>query len=218
MVAKKNKPLDRRVRRTRRRLRDALIRLILEQGYERITIQNITDAADLSRATFYLHYKDKDDLLVNSLEEMFDELVASLKQPIWLGAVEEGSEVPVSVIAFRHVAEYAALYKALLLGERGVTYAINRSMEYLARVSQQQIIRQVETLQLDADTLPVAPEVIAWSSAGALFTLILWWLENDMPYTPEDMAHMHSRMLIPMIMSGLGQLDPQKLLDQSDLN
>ena len=73
------KPMDRRVRRTRRRLRDALIQLIMEKGYDNVTIQNITDAADLSRATFYLHYTDKDELLASSLEEMFDELLDSVK-------------------------------------------------------------------------------------------------------------------------------------------
>ena len=52
--------MDRRVRRTRRQMRDALLALVMENGYESVTIQQITDKADLSRATFYLHYKEKD--------------------------------------------------------------------------------------------------------------------------------------------------------------
>ena len=55
--------MDRRVRRTRRQMRDALLALVMEHGYESVTIQQITDKADLSRATFYLHYKEKDERL-----------------------------------------------------------------------------------------------------------------------------------------------------------
>ena len=58
---KSNKP-DRRVNRTRRLLREALLALIMEEGYDAVTIEEITDRADLGRTTFYLHYRDKEDL------------------------------------------------------------------------------------------------------------------------------------------------------------
>src|SRR5262245_65774233 len=54
---------DRRVRRTRELLRVALLELIQEQGYDRITVQDILDRADIGRSTFYAYYRDKDDLL-----------------------------------------------------------------------------------------------------------------------------------------------------------
>lgn len=52
-----DKQLDRRVRRTRRALQDSLTSLILEKGYDAVTVEDITDRADLGRTTFYLHYK-----------------------------------------------------------------------------------------------------------------------------------------------------------------
>ena len=118
--------LDRRVRRTRRRLRDALIQLILKKGYDNVTIQDITDAADLSRATFYLHYKDKDELLAGSLEEMFDELMASVKDIMLRRKMELDDQNPPSLPAFQHVADYAELYKSLL-GDTGVSSVMNRT-------------------------------------------------------------------------------------------
>ena len=51
--------LDRRVRRTRRLLAEALVALIIEKEYETISITDITERADLNRATFYLHYGSK---------------------------------------------------------------------------------------------------------------------------------------------------------------
>ena len=55
---------DRRIQRTRQSLRTALLELIKEKGYDAISIEEITERANVGRATFYLHYKDKEDLLL----------------------------------------------------------------------------------------------------------------------------------------------------------
>ena len=65
---------DRRVRRTRRRLRAALLELILAKGYDKVTIQDVLDRADVGRATFYAHFRDKDDLLVSGAVELRESL------------------------------------------------------------------------------------------------------------------------------------------------
>lgn len=195
--------VDRRVRRTRRKLRQALIDLIIEQGYDNITIQKITDRADLSRATFYLHYKGgKDELLAHSLESMFDELIEA-QQPTegdphgWLYA----EPVP-SLLAFEHVAEYSTLYKALLLGERGVASVMHHVLMYLARL----MLRDIECLMSHSERpqprLPLP--IIAHAAAGSLYSVILWWLENDLPHTPTRMANAFHQLMLPGIIWGLG--------------
>src|SRR5688572_30831151 len=73
------KKLDRRVVRTRGMLQRALLALMSEQSYDTISVADITDRADLRRATFYLHYRDKEELLVATLEGMFNELVAQVE-------------------------------------------------------------------------------------------------------------------------------------------
>jgi AcrR family transcriptional regulator len=65
---------DRRVRRTRRILIEALIQLILEKGYSRITVQDILDRADVGRSTFYSHFRDQEALLVACFDSLRDEL------------------------------------------------------------------------------------------------------------------------------------------------
>src|SRR5260370_13562381 len=64
------KPIDRRVARTRAMLQKAHISLILEKGYEAVTVEDICDAANVGRSTFYAHYTGKDDLRRSGLENL----------------------------------------------------------------------------------------------------------------------------------------------------
>ncbi|MBF6171744.1 TetR/AcrR family transcriptional regulator [Nocardia blacklockiae] len=74
-------PADRRVRRTRRALHEALIGLMLERGYARVTVQDILDRADVGRSTFYAHFRNKDDLLVGSSTDYLRRAVADTVSP-----------------------------------------------------------------------------------------------------------------------------------------
>lgn len=197
------KKLDRRVRRTRHRLRDALIALILQKGYEKVIIQEITDTADLSRATFYLHYKTKDELLASSLEEMFDELMDSVKDLMLRRKLdlEADGDAP-SLPAFKHVAEYADLYKALL-GDKGVSSVINRILNYISQIATEQY-RLLITEEEEKEML-VPIEIAARHMAGAMFAMVSWWVENDMQQTPEEMAAYFHRMTVPSIYAAIGR-------------
>ena len=72
--------IDRRVARTRRTLHEALIRLIMRKGYDALTVQEIIDEADIGRATFYAHYRGKDDLLRGGFERLRGELKAARQE------------------------------------------------------------------------------------------------------------------------------------------
>src|SRR5690242_15633867 len=69
---------DRRVRRTRRALQNALVGLIAERGYPRTTVQDVLDRADVGRSTFYAHFRDKDALFASC----FDDLRTDLEQAL----------------------------------------------------------------------------------------------------------------------------------------
>src|SRR5688572_15483761 len=71
--------VDRRIQRTRTLLRDALMRLIIRRGYDEITIQDITDEANVARTTFYLHFSDKDDLLFSTMRDVYEDLFARVE-------------------------------------------------------------------------------------------------------------------------------------------
>ena len=70
---------DRRIRRTQKSLHDALIALVLRKNYDLITIQEILDRADVGRATFYSHFKGKDELLISGAYELRNTLNSAVQ-------------------------------------------------------------------------------------------------------------------------------------------
>lgn len=197
--------LDRRARRTRRLLRQSLHDLIREKDYDTITVQDITDRADLSRATFYLHYKDKDELLARSLEDMFDDLVGHIYNRPPEDLLQDGG--PPALIAFQHAQEYSDVYR-MLLGDRGVTSVINRVRQYLA----QQAHLWIEKV-IPPGTQPEIPvTILAHHLSGSLFELIVWWINHDMPYPAETMAEQFKLLALPSVMMAIG-ISPKSLTD-----
>jgi AcrR family transcriptional regulator len=116
-----SKKPDRRRNRTRRNLKEALLALVLEKGYEGITVEEITHRADISRTTFYLHYRDKEQLLLELVDGMVNDLILQITQlpfTAWgreglKGATPDPSSSPVMLI-FKHAAEHANLYRVTL--------------------------------------------------------------------------------------------------------
>jgi AcrR family transcriptional regulator len=178
---------DPRVIRTRHMLRDALIALILEKGYDTLTIQDITDKAGLRRATFYLHYKDKEELLFAILEETFDELVCKIDQ-LTTGLITPEAEMAMHLVIFKHAQENADLYRSIL-GGHGASTIIRYIREYLIRTFLRDMKECTPELRL---VMPV--DVLANFAASVKLNMAIWWLEQGMPYTPEQMAEMCTRL------------------------
>ena len=188
---------DRRVRRTRAALNEAILSLLLEKPYEAITIQAIAERADLNRATFYLHYGSKEELLVAALESQFDALVAqgpgaSPEQPIW--AVEDDIRQTLD-----YVAEHAALYK-VLLSERGTAYLMNRIVDYIAAYSEGELRASLPPGTVTAVPLPL----VARHFAGSFFALLVWWIQNDMPLPAAEMAGVIKNLCVGGLRWGIG--------------
>lgn len=196
---------DRRIPRTRQLLRDALVSLILERGYEAVTVQDITERANLNRATFYLHYRDKDDLLLQSGEEALNDLVTHLG-PIDIQNMELTTPPIPLLMAFQHVATHADFYR-VVLGAKGIGSFMTELHALITRVTQERL----EHLQhLYPDALSVIENVfIANYVAGALVGVIAWWLENDMPHAPEYMADRFAWLSITGCYSLLGLVPPK---------
>ncbi len=202
--------IDRRVSRTRRKLQQALLALILENGYDSVTVEEIASRADVGRTTFYLHYRDKEDLLLQTVSDVVDDLVDQLAHyPVDDLKHRSDAElgellVPVISLAFQHVAKNADLYRVLLRGE-GTYDALQRLRRNLSDAIESLIhhFTARENLVLD----PQVPlEVFLNSLAGAWIGLLAWWLEEDMPYTSDQMAVMYQRMFMRGTRQVLGLL------------
>ena len=183
-MSKKARKLDPRVVRTRQQLRAALVSLIEEEGVDALTVQDITDRAELNRATFYLHYRDKQDLLERSLRDAIDELTADLgASPDAQSqlAIDE-SPRPIKA-AFEHVAQHAQFYRVMLSAE-GVASFIAGVRDYMAEIT----LRWLKALQPNPRQSRVPLEIVANSLSWSLLGVLIWWLEHDMPHPPEYMA------------------------------
>lgn len=190
---------DRRTSRTRRCLKEALLALILEKGYDAVKIEEITERADLGRATFYLHYRDKEELLLESIDSLVDELLANVQsipmdewrlQPKWVLS-GEAVETPVQLV-FRHAAENADLYRIILRGE-GASKASQRLREIIYNAVTGLLGLYIE--KEDPQIRPAVPlEVFANYFAVALLGAITWWLEAETPYSPAEMARMFQQL------------------------
>ncbi len=191
---------DRRVSRTRRLLREALFALILEKGFDAVTIEEITQRADLGRTTFYLHYRDKEDLLMESIGELVDDLVTQMSHlPPERWRLEDGSFThlpsPAITLPFQHVTKNASLYRIILRGEG--SYTVSRRLRAIIVQACETMIQVLLKKEQLAVLNPQAPmEVILNFLAGAWLGLVTWWLENDMPYTEEEMALMFQKLIM----------------------
>ena len=188
---------DRRVRRTRRILHEALITLIPIKGYERITIQDILDRADVGRSTFYAHYRDKDDLLLSSFTAVREDLRRELDSM--------RPDIPVTnparpaAIIFEHAYQHRRIYSALC-GRPGGT------------LIQRHLHDQIHALLTDhlgphlvATGCDLPPDIVAEYYTGSVLALLGWAIDHDFPHTPTWLAHAHQTLALPGLLAALGQ-------------
>lgn len=186
------KKLDRRVRRTRKLLCDAMLALILEQDYETITIQDITERADLNRATFYLHYGSREELLTAALEAQFDKVVAKIEAhesdlPFW----EETADLQ---FLFEHVEENAELYE-ILFGKNGMGYIINRVIDQLTAYGIEHWHGIFNEADVDISTLNSMDMICCRWIAGAIYGVMSWWVLNGRPYSIPHMTEITHKLI-----------------------
>lgn len=169
---------DPRVKKTRRSLREALIRLILRKGYDAISIQDIAAEAETARITFYRHYKDKEELLADCLNALYDELMGKIYSEMEQDMAGGPSHPSLHVRAFyEHLEEQEHLYRVLFSG-LGHQTVVDNLQHFMAQ-------RLMEAMHhFPVSSRPTIPdEIIAYHLVGAHVALGIWWLENDKPYT-----------------------------------
>jgi AcrR family transcriptional regulator len=181
---------DRRVRRTRRLLREALIALIVERGYEKVTVQDVLDRADVGRSTFYAHYRDKDQLF----GACFDDLRAGLERDLaaMAGGPPDDPTRPVGVL-FEHAARNRQVYQAIC-GRSGET----AGTRHLHRLILDELRAHLTPAGL---RLPV--EVVVEYLAGALLGVLVWWVRQGFPGSAAEIARACQSMATPSVMAVL---------------
>lgn len=176
---------------THRQLTAVLMQLILEKGYPQVTIKDITERAGIDRTTFYLHFSDKEDLLIKSQLHLIDELVNSIRM----------DQAPLSgvLMTFEHMAKHVDQYRVLLQLE-GSTVPSQMLHDYIVRSVKpiiEQRLRENDFPEAAADT-----DLIANFITGALRSTARWWLQSGMPYPPDEMT----RRFVQLALGGIAAL------------
>jgi AcrR family transcriptional regulator len=176
---------DRRIERTRNRLGNALIALIQEKPIDKVTVREVLDRARVGRSTFYVHYRDKDDLFLSELEQGLE---------MWSTRLSRHQEISkrVAPVAefFAHVASAKRLYRALVNSGR-IEAFFELAQGYFARGIEQRI-KQSRGLRN-----PHQQELTACSNAfaGGLLSLLRWWLDRGAKESPRAMDELFHRMV-----------------------
>ena len=172
---------DLRVRRTHKLLWEALMVELSERAFEEITVKDICERAMVHRTTFYKHYEDKYALLERGMREMYDALLEEVKIPGNASSVDD--PLPTVTRLFVHVVEHQQFYKLMFCGEGSGRFQ-KLVKEYITQLDESKMSTFVPT----NPSLVVPPVIHAQFLAGALISILVWWLEHDMPLSPQQMA------------------------------
>jgi AcrR family transcriptional regulator len=178
--------LQRRVARTKAAIEDAFVQLVLERGYERVAVEDITDRADLARATFYAHYPNKEAVQFSVFNRLTEDLVQRL--------ADEGG--PSNVVhrdaiqtAYRHAAEMPDLYRACLSDAR----TRQAHLSTLSRYAEQNFRDRLTALGRQS-RVPVP--VMARAFVGGHVNILEAWLAGELDGDVEELANMTLDLLI----------------------
>lgn len=177
--------VDRRVRRTRDALGDALVALMHELPFPAITVQQVLDRAHVGRSTFYTHYRDKDDLFLSDVDEFFEGMATLLAR-----RAEASHRVAPVRELFAHVAAWREFVAALVTA--GKFHDVqDLGQGHFARA----IDPRLAALPAAAGLSPARRAALSHALAGALLSLLWWWIDHTTVASPEEMDDVYHRLV-----------------------
>lgn len=188
----KPRKTGRRVRHTRNLLGDAMVELIREKPFAEITVQQVLDRAGVSRSTFYTHYSDKNDLFLGDVDDFFEMMATDLMRR---GEVSN-RVAPVREL-FAHIAQVRDFYAALVASGK-----IHDTMELGQGHFARAIEQRLSTLSPTSKVLSTQRGAMAYTLAGALLSLLSWWIDHGMKTSPAEMDDLYHRMVWSGVRAG----------------
>ncbi|MCZ8518364.1 MULTISPECIES: TetR/AcrR family transcriptional regulator [Paenibacillus] len=178
--------MDRRVRKTRLAIQQAFLSLMKEKGLQAVTVGDITARADINRATFYAHYRDKQDLISQAIAEVLDEWVQEEEARLSgeASAFDFERLLPIFVRMFENIAKHAEFYRVMLGpdGYPGFAERLGALMQRLIKEGHSSVLRLSGAQPL------VEPDIYLSYVTSAQLGVITYWLKEGARYSPEYMA------------------------------
>jgi AcrR family transcriptional regulator len=188
------------VRRTRRLLQQALIDLIAHKGYDAVTVQDIIDRADVGRSTFYLHFVDKEQLLLSGVDELREFLAEQQRRVLSSSPSWTEHRLGFSLAMLEHAQSHHRLYKAMV-GKRGGAVVHRLMREMIADLVRSEITAALPRRRTTGTRL----EAVVEYAVAAFMALLGWWMDNDMPCSAAEMDQLIRTLSAPGIAAGIEQ-------------
>ncbi|WP_042274830.1 TetR/AcrR family transcriptional regulator [[Clostridium] dakarense] len=185
--------MDRRVSRTKRLLKDALINLMREKEFDKITIKDLTDKADVNRATFYLHYKDKYDLIEQSSNEILGNISSIIKEHSSDGIIDNRDRNKVLEILtslYSYIKENSD-FIGVVLGPNG-----DLSFQVKLKSLMDKMIRESSYIGIKNKHRNISIEYLTTIASSAQLGIIQKWIESGMKETPMELALIISKVIV----------------------
>lgn len=170
--------VDRRIRKTRESIKIAFTELMAVKDFKDITVQLISDRANLNRGTFYLHYEDKFQLLDKCIEEQF----AALLQVCALQGHDQ-TRFPTfeSILATTEYFEEHYLFYSSMLNNEGMPSFRDRMHQLMVKGIHDQ-------LNMTGMNAGMNKDMLVQFMASAIVGIVEWWIRNRMPVPAAQLA------------------------------
>ena len=180
---------DRRVRRTQKLLGDALIAEALEKGYKNITIQDVTNRADVGYRTYFRHFNGLDELLVSVAQDSLDQFYEILDLPLPGELIENPIEFfqTIGTTLFQHIQDNQQSFSFLLLDD---------SLRFVLDPVLERACKKAEAILAGLPQENIPAGVAANHIISSTVSLIRWWLENDTPHSPVKAGQIFTDLII----------------------
>jgi AcrR family transcriptional regulator len=204
--------MDRRVRHTRDALGDALVSLMQENPFDSITIQHVLDRANVGRSTFYNHFRGKDDLFLSDVEDFFELMATALTRH----NDKSNRLAPVHEF-FAHVAEQRQFISSLTQSQK-LHDVFELGQGHFARGIEARLAAMPATRALS----PTGRAARAHALAGALFSMLNWWLSHESSATPKQMDDLFHKLawsgINPPVEKGPRRCEPSRRAQSESAN
>jgi AcrR family transcriptional regulator len=175
-------------------LREALLSLLEERDIASISVLDIVQRAEINRATFYLHYEDKDAFVAQALDALFEDLVGGVRSFIDSHSAMSADEPPrVLVDLYRTMAERPALYRRLLSDTSPGSFTA-RLLAFL----ESEFLRHWPDLDVAVEPGEAPPDLRARYAAYANLGVMHWWLEHSNDEVPETVTSWQWQLMRPV--------------------
>jgi AcrR family transcriptional regulator len=184
--------IDRRIQKTRKLLSQALLDLILEKGYERVTVQDILDRANVGRSTFYTHYENKELLLRDGPRNLgFSLFGGSDKAAAQLEP--DGRQMGFRGL-FQHVSQNLPLAKAMV-GKHSGSIMLDSFHSQISRSIGDYYRSHFSDGKKDKLLLSYLSE----AAASAVCSLLTFWVDHDLSLSVDEIS-IHCQRIVKAIL------------------